>query len=495
MVVASIDDDALEAGIEALRSRTGRKGGGPPMRRPGSGKVLGLKKAASTAALICAKPDVSMAAADSSHLHQVAVDSVQAGLIASLDRDCRAYRAEIMALQKRLLENEAGQSSDRELALQKRLDAVQEELEAARRDREAMLATVARLKREKGTPMEQLALAEEQIAKERAECEKLRLENAESARQLAEERRAAASAAAAAESAAEAQQCELSRLESCLSEASRAAVQHANVEEGLRAEVAKSKEAADAARTQVTQLEEEIALAKAAAAQSSLEAFEAKGESSAYARRLKGMAERRDEQERRGELDEQKKKAEASTAVNGLRGELTGLRAENSRANELVRTLRAKLVEATKASSAPNPEQEQAAKAKEQEVARARKAAEKHEKRAAQLEAAKSEVQAANVELQAELSRARAAAEEALADADAAKARVEMMLRSAPAVRDAPREQLAPVAANEKARGPSNFGKFQTRVKALEAENATLKAQLEQRASHIAITASPALRR
>ena len=104
--------------------------------------------------------------------------------------------------------------------------------------------------------------------------------------------------------------------------------------------------------------------------------------------------------------------------------------------------------------------------------------------------------EASQSELQAEVLRLRGACEEARAEAEAARALAEQQRRSAPPVRDAPKESLAPMA-DKAGGGGSAFGKYQAKVSALEAECATLRGQLAsaQAAGSPSKAKGPALRR
>ena len=70
-----------------------------------------------------------------------------------------------------------------------KLTELEEQLAASHREREALLATVSRLSREKGSPQEALAQAEAQLASARAEIVDLKAQLAEGGRQLEETRK------------------------------------------------------------------------------------------------------------------------------------------------------------------------------------------------------------------------------------------------------------------------------------------------------------------
>ena len=483
------DDDAIAAGLEALRSRHGGGGRGGNTnasrstasnfsRRPGSGKVSALKRATSSAALMTAGavavPDTTL---QPSELKKMAVDSVQTQLIQSLDRDCRAYRAQIEKLTQKLEDQHLSPPpppTDAIKSLEDEVARLRTELEASHREREALVASVGRLSREKSNPMQQLALAEEQLAKARAEREDLKAQLARSEEQLGAAWRAAKDAESDRDAAAARRAQEHLGVEARLAEAEKKRAEHARAETAVRAELAEARGATEEARAKLARTEEELALAQAAAQQATLEAYEAKGESSNLARRLAGMAERKEERDKKAALEERNRlKGAAEQAqgalrseVSGLKSEMSGLRAENTRANDLVKALRAKLLEAANA-----PQAELASL--EKEAAKARKASERAERHAMQLEAANNQLTAENLKL-------RSAADDAKAEADAAKAKAEVVLATsgAPAVRDAPKETLAPMGGGAVEKQPSNFGKFQAKVKALEEENEQLKAQL-----------------
>lgn len=483
MVVSSISiaDDEITAGLEALRSKHGPiskhgRGGAAAAARPGSGKVSALRKAASTAALMGAQTAPAMPSA--SELKKAAVDSVQAGLIASLDRDCRGYRAQIKSLQQQIAtiteQSEQEKSSAMHQAYESQLQALQEQLDASHREREALLATVSRLTREtKSTPQEQLATAEAALAQTRAECVHLRAQLEEGAKALEAARRQTAEADVAAQKHAD--RC--AKLEADLAEARGASARQAEVEAAVRAELAAAHGATEAAKLEALAAAEEAHKAHAQLEKANLEAVEAKGESSSLARKLAGMAERRDELEkhRKGAEESERKRAaekalreaaEARKEASGLKTDLSATKAEATRANELVRTLRAKLVDAT---NTLRPELD----SREVELAKGKKALEKQRERADKAEKL-------NGEVQAELLRLRASLEEARADADSLRALAESSRLSAPAVRDAPKESLAPMGGS--ADGHTAFGKYQKRVGELEAECAALRSQIAQMA-------------
>ena len=86
-------------------------------------------------------------------------------------------------------------------ALCAQVKRLEQERDAALRERDALTATVARLSREKGTPLEMLAACEEQLAKERTESQMLRAQLAQGESVLQSERKKAAEAAAASDAA------------------------------------------------------------------------------------------------------------------------------------------------------------------------------------------------------------------------------------------------------------------------------------------------------
>ena len=472
-------DDDISASIEALRSKhaaAGSKHSRIGGARPGSGKVSSLRKAASTAALFTAPP----ALPDPAQLQKTAVDSVQAGLIKSLDRDCRAYRTEITKLQQQLAsQGEAATANVSAAAIHDaytaQLNELQAQVDAAHTQREDLLATVARLSREKGTPMEQLAETEAQLVKARADATNLRTELDESRRQLADARKSLADADAAAGK----QLQRMAQLEHQLNEGRQLQERWSQREATLVAELEATCAAKEEIKRELTTSQEEAHKLQAQVERASLEAAEAKGESSSLARRLAGMAERRDEREKKaGKADaeeaERRKLAEAEAArrakeatglraeLGGLKGEVSSSKAEATRANELVRTLRQKMQEAA---GALKPELEE----REKEAAKARKLADKFEKRAMQAEQERSE-------LHAEVLRLRTAIEEARAEVEEARALADEQRRSAAGLRGAPKESLASLGDKTQ----SSFGKFQHKITALEAECAKLRAQLAQ---------------
>lgn len=469
MAIDATDDDEISAGIEALRSKHGpmkRHGVGA---RPGSGKVSALRKAASTAALLAPAPPAVPSAAE---LKKAAVDSVQAGLIASLDRDCRSYRAQIKNLTKQIElmgeQAEAEKSGAMHDAYTAKLTELEEQLAASHREREALLATVARLSREKGTPQEQLAQTEQQLASARAEVEKLRQQLEEGAKQLDEARKQTAQADAATQSYAD----RYAKLEADLSAARAASARQADAEQLLRTELTAAHAETEAARLEAAAATEESHRMHAQLERAQLDAVEAKGESSSLARKLAAMAERRDERDRASRTSEEQEKkkqaekalkeaAEARKEAQAAKSDLSATKAEATRANELVRTLRSKLVEAT---NTLRPELE----GREAELAKLKKAVETHRARADRAEKLHAEAQADALRISGDLVEARSECEELRAKASAATL-------SAPAVRDPPKESLAPMADGS---GQTAFGKYQKKITELEAECASLRSQM-----------------
>ena len=475
-----VDDDEISAGLEALRSKHGpikRHGGG---HRPGSGKVSALRKAASTAALISAAPPAMPSA---SELKKAAVDSVQAGLIASLDRDCRNYRAQIKNLTRQIeamgVQFEAEKSGAMQDAYTAKLTELEEQLAASHREREALLATVSRLSREKGSPQEALAQAEAQLASARAEIVDLKAQLAEGGRQLEETRKLRAEADAATQSYAN----RYAALESELAAARAANAKQLEAEKLLRAELSAAHASTDAAKLECAAAVEENHRVHAQLERANLDSVEAKAESSTLARKLAAMAERRDERDRttRASEDADKKKAmekalkeaaEARKEAQAAKSDLSSSKAEATRANELVRTLRSKLVEATETL---RPELD----SRDEELAKAKKGGERQRERADKAEKL-------NGEAQAELLRLRTALEESKSECEGLRAMAESARLSAPAVRDTPKESLVPM--SEQGGGQTAFGKYQRKITELEAECSSLRAQLAGMAN-----SSPAL--
>ena len=409
-------------------------------------------------------------------LKKMAVDSVQSQLIQSLDRDCRSYRAKIKELTAQLEDQALSPPPppiDALKALQAQVDGLQAELDASKREREQLMQTVGRLSREKSSPAQQLLQAEEDLAKARAEREGLRMQLKHSEEQLAAAWREAKDAQSGREADAAARASSALSVEAKLAEAEKQKGRAQQAEAAVRAELAEAKAAHEEVRQKLQQTADELALAQASAAQANLECYEAKGESTNLARRLAGMAERKEEQHKKAALEEGaklKRVAEQAQGalrgeVSGLKSEVSGLRSENSRANDMIKTLRAKLVEAA---NAPHAELASV----EKDAAKMKKLAEKHERQSMQLEIQNNQLTAENLKL-------RTAADEARAEAEAAKAKASLFTSATtPAVRDTPKETLAPMAAPEKDKS-SQFTKYQARVKALEAEKEELQLQLE----------------
>lgn len=184
-----MDDTALTEGLEALRRRGWVKVK-PGRIRPASSRPAVAKEnvpgplssprrhaAAYCVGDVQAKPLVMHKLTSGTSpevLRSMAVDSVQTGLIASLERDCQDYRAQICKLQAAIPAASASQRdqnssrSQRENALAATVDHLKAELAASHRERDALTATVSRLSREKNTQLTLLAQLEEQLAKERA---------------------------------------------------------------------------------------------------------------------------------------------------------------------------------------------------------------------------------------------------------------------------------------------------------------------------------------
>ena len=471
------EDDSLDAGLEALRRRGGNGVMKPPGRiRPASGKNgAGLRKSASVSALppvpVNVPPEV---------LRELATDNVQTQLIASLDKDCTAYLKKIEKLEKQLLARNVNisTSSSREAArvaaLQHSLDQLQAELDATMRERDALTATVARLSRDKGGPAEALALANEQLGMARAEIATLQLQLAQGAEQLKMEQQAARAADARHDAAAAKAADQIAKLEKQLAEAQQRVQQQDEAVAALSKELEAAHAATAAARAHGAGMEDDLSRAKREADAANLEAVEAKGESSILARRLAGMVERRDDREKKAgkEAADDKDRRKAADAVaakaaseaSSLRGELGGVKGELTREREVVKALMTKLAEASSTNDSAAKAAERAAKTK--------KAAEKLDKRAAALEAANVELQESNVNLREQLTRAQGMAEKAEADAAARAAGA----AEAQARLEARAESLAATAASgDKS---SSFGKYQAKVRNLEAEIAQLKSQL-----------------
>ena len=490
---ASADDDgALDASLEALRSKFGRG-----RVRPTSGS-RGMRKAASTASLhqVASPPPASA-------FTKEATDNVQTKLIASLDRDCKEYRKKIAALEKQLelAKGATSSSSTREAALQDSLAQLQGELDASLREREALTATVARLSRAKDGPAEALREANEQLAMARAELTTVRQQCAHGAAQLETERLVGREANARADAVEAKAAAQIASLEGSLSEAQRGAQQQARALATLQAEYEQAVGENASVRQQASEHAEEAARAKRAAEAAGLEASEARGESSSLARRLAAMAERRDEKEKKvgKEVSDDKERARAAAAAaakasgeaSGLKQELGAAKVELLKERDLVRNLRAKL-EASKAeaSAAPKDKLEAAIAARlpwmeqveaaEKSARVAKKAAEaakgraaEAERKAAALEAANAELQAAAAKLHDQILVAQQSVSEARAEADGANARAAEALKGAAA----PKEHLAPLSSSGE--NKSNFGKYQAKVQALEAEIAQLKKELD----------------
>ena len=95
-----VDDDRYSAGLEALRSKHGPIM--PAMVAVTDPDLKGVSIAEggiNSRAHICCTTRNALRVAE---LKKAAVDSVQAGLIASLDRDCRNYRAQIKNLTRQI---------------------------------------------------------------------------------------------------------------------------------------------------------------------------------------------------------------------------------------------------------------------------------------------------------------------------------------------------------------------------------------------------------
>ncbi len=468
------DDETLTSGLEGLR-RLHSKQQQPVSAVPRPG---GLRKAASVAHI---PPPSSVAAAnvapppsdDGDDLRFRATDTVQTGLIASLDKDCRAYRAEIKTLQRKVAELEDEAAANPALTALRELTPKLNELRAKavewEKERSGLHASISRLRSAEPSAAEALAEAEAELKRYRTQAEAERNEMRGKLAQLSRDADAVRVEWATATEAADASQSELKahharlvaelrdelaqavaarkQAEARAAAAEERAVEAASLPSGalgadavalLRAQLAAAHEASRAAEAG------RASAAKAdAAARSKLEAAKAAAEAAAAKAREDALSARK----RLDDVEGRERR---------VSGEKLGLRSDLNRANEAVKALRAKV-------ASREAEMGAAGAASKHEADRDKRAAARAERKAEALEAA-------NSELQAEVQRLRVVADECRADADAERARADAVGES----HGAPSPKKEPKNAS-----PAKGSHF-ARLVATQRENVALKEQLAQ---------------